>query len=313
MRALAGAGRTEEARSLLAVAERNGADEGLGFVSALVAVGEVDRAEELATGGGLWVEPVIGARLAEGDFDAVVRLARNGGLPSGRTLAMAVRGLTEAGAWDRAVLLGREGSSFDQDRMSLITVAGMARAGRVHEAAHRLAGVGTAPTGDLGVTLLPERVRALLALGRREEAERLARPVRAETSRLSPAAHARYVVRALVVLGAHEEACRHAREADPRNVVQLLLSVAADLVREGAYEEAERILAGLHFAGLRCAAVYADLARDHPDPVRARECAALALHLGSWPEVLPTVLPRVPEAVPLVLEEAERLRRALEV
>ncbi|MFF7437879.1 hypothetical protein [Streptomyces sp. NPDC008122] len=312
-RALAGVGRREEARSLLAVAERNGADEGPGFVSALVAVGEVDRAEELATDGSLWMEPVIGARLAEGDFDAVVRLARNGGLRSGRTLTVAVRGLAEARAWDQALLLGREGSSYDQDLMSLIVAAGMARDGRAHEAAHRLAGVGAARAGGVGVTFLPDRVRALLALGRREEAERLVGSARSEAAPLPPTAQTEYVAEALVVLGDYEGACRHAREADPRNAEQLLLYVAADLVREGAHEEADRLLAGLHFSGLRCAAVYADLARAHPDPVRARECTALALHLGSWSDVLPAVLHRAPETVPLVLEEAERLRRALEV
>ncbi|MEV6249057.1 hypothetical protein AB0M38_23055 [Streptomyces sp. NPDC051742] len=312
-RALAGVGRAEEARSLLAVAEHSGADDGLGFVSALVAVGAVDRAEELATGGVLWTETVIGARLAEGDFDAVVRLARNGGLPSGRTLAVAVRGLVEARAWDRAALLEREGSSFDQDRMSLIMVAGMARDGRAHEAARRLAEVGTARTGGLGVEFLPDRVRALLALGRRGAAERLVGLARAAVEPLNPTTQARNVAEALVALGAHEEACRHAREADPRNAEQLLLLVAGNLVRECAYEEAARLLAGLHALGHRCAAVYADLARVHPDPVRARECTALGLHLGSWSDVLPAVLHSAPETFPLVVAEADRLRRTLEV
>ncbi|WP_329621669.1 hypothetical protein OG357_15185 [Streptomyces sp. NBC_01255] len=313
VRELAGVGRTEEARSLLAVAERNGADEALGFVSALVAVGEVDRAEELAAGWAPWTETVIGARLAEGDFDAVVRLARNGGLSSGRNLTVAVRGLADVGAWDQAALLGREGSSYDQDLMSLIVVAGMARDGRAHEAAHRFAGVGTFRTGGVGVTFLPDRVRALLALGRREEAVRLVGLARVEAAPSSPATQAQYLAEALVVLGDYEEACRHARETDPRNAEGLLLSVAGDLVREGAHEEAARLLAGLHFSGLRCAAVYADLARVHPDPVRARECAALALHLGSWPDVLPAVLHCDPGVLPLVLDEADRLRRALEV
>ncbi|MFF3602652.1 hypothetical protein [Streptomyces sp. NPDC002463] len=49
------------------------------------------------------------------------------------------------------------------------------------------------------------------------------------------------------------------------------------------------------------------------DPPRARECTALALHLGSWSDVLPAVFHCDPGTVPLVLAEAERLRRALEV
>ncbi|MEU7122369.1 hypothetical protein [Streptomyces zaomyceticus] len=317
-RALAGAD-LPAARSLLAVAAPHRADDRAPrFAAALVAVGEVDRAEELATRRDgttwtLWTETLIEARLAEGDHDAVVRLARSGGLPSGRTLDTAVRGLAEAGDWDRAALLLREGSSFDQARMSLTLAVALARAGRRHAAAHRLAEAGAVRPGGFGDDLLPNRVRVLLALGRREEAERLVARARAEDAPPLPTDRARHVAESLVLLGSYEEACRHAREAVPGHAEELLLSVAGNLVREGAHEWADRLLGGLHSSGPRCAVVYAALARVHPDPVRARECVALALHLGSWSDGLPAVLHRAPEAIPLVLDEADRLRRTLEV
>ncbi|MEV4941145.1 hypothetical protein [Streptomyces zaomyceticus] len=317
-RALAGAD-LPAARALLTGAAPHRADDRAPrFAAALVAVGEVDRAEELATGRDgtiwtMWTGALIEARLAEGDHDAVVRLVRSGGLPSERTLDLAVRGLAEAGDWDRAALLLREGSSFDRARMSVTLAVALARAGRKYEAARRLAEAGGVGPGRFGDDLLPNRVRVLLALGRREEAERLVGRARAEAAPPHPGNWARHVAEALVLLGSYEEACRHAREAVPGHAEELLLSVAGNLVREGVHAWADRLLGGLHSSGPRCAAVYAALARVHPDPVRARECAALALHLGSWPDGLSAVLHHAPGAIPLVLAEADRLRRALEV
>ncbi|MFE6460821.1 hypothetical protein ACFVP0_25615 [Streptomyces cinereoruber] len=315
--ALVGVGRTEEARALLATAERHGAaDGGPGFASVLVAMGETNRAEELAESKegnrrDLWTEVVIRARLAEGDFDAVVRLARNHGQGLGQALRTAVRGLARAGQWERAKGLVEPKTSYGQELLSLVLTQEMARNGRKHEAAHRLVLTGNVPGGGLDTDALPDRVRALLALGRRAEAERLVERERADGA--TTFMDAQYVVEALVVLGAHEKAVDHARGSAPRHEGRLLLSVAWNLVREGAYEQAVALLAGLHSFGSGCAAVYANLAVLHPDPDRSEEFTALALHLGPWDGALPAVLHRAPDALPLVLAEADRLRRALEV
>ncbi|ALO10481.1 hypothetical protein AQF52_4887 [Streptomyces venezuelae] len=92
-----------------------------------------------------------------------------------------------------------------------------------------------------------------------------------------------------------------------------LLRFAGILARGGAYEQAEVLLGELAPLGAACAPVHVALALAHPDPVRAREHAALALHFGPWYEALPAVLHCAPGALPIALAEADRLRRALEV
>ncbi|MEV7278558.1 hypothetical protein [Streptomyces sp. NPDC093111] len=89
------------------------------------------------------------------------------------------------------------------------------------------------------------------------------------------------------------------------------LDLVKVLARAGEHDRAERLLAELAPLGTLCTPAYTVLAVEHPDPVRARAFAALALHLGPWYEALPAVLAREPGAVGLVVAEGERLRGLL--
>ncbi|MFJ5828690.1 hypothetical protein [Streptomyces sp. NPDC093089] len=135
--------------------------------------------------------------------------------------------------------------------------------------------------------------RALLAAGRADEAERVLRGTAQEHRELGPSSSS-------TVRG------RCARRGT-RSAAELLLSVARDLVEAGELGRAEAVLTGLHPLGHGCASAYAQLARAHADPVRARRCAALALHPGSWAGVLGAVLHADAGTLPLVLAEADRL------
>ncbi|MFF5708713.1 hypothetical protein [Streptomyces sp. NPDC012756] len=187
--------------------------------------------------------------------------------------------------------------------------------GRAAEAAGRLDRAVEAAREQVAVTavMLPDVVRAQLALGRRAEAaELLATATRAWSmgyGREQPSD----LPGAWVVAGEYDRAVRLVRTLPPDLAERGLLAVAVDLARAGRFDHAEALLAGLHHLGPACAGGYTVLAAEHPDPAAARRLTALALHLGPWFEALPAVLGRAPETVPLVLEEAARLRRALEV
>ncbi|MFC9393396.1 hypothetical protein ACFTWS_09565 [Streptomyces sp. NPDC057027] len=92
-----------------------------------------------------------------------------------------------------------------------------------------------------------------------------------------------------------------------------LFDLVEEFARAGAYERAEDLLDDLDLFGAACFPGYVVLALEHTDPSRARVAAARALHLGPWHGALSAVLKCDPGTVPLVLAEAERLRRALEV
>ncbi|MFJ7959310.1 hypothetical protein ACIQ62_23785 [Streptomyces sp. NPDC096319] len=190
--------------------------------------------------------------------------------------------------------------------------------GRTEEAGDGLERAVAAARGALRYTAvpLPAVVRAQTALGRADEAAELL----AEASGyLRPADGRRevgFVAHAFVAAGRYGEAealVAEATEDLTEETAELRLGLAEVLARAGEHGRAEALLDGLARAGLARAGAYAVLALEHPDPVRAREVTALALHVGPWHEALPAVLRCAPDAVPAVLAEAERLRRALEV
>ncbi|MFE8939133.1 hypothetical protein ACFYNX_16760 [Streptomyces sp. NPDC007872] len=88
---------------------------------------------------------------------------------------------------------------------------------------------------------------------------------------------------------------------------------AGMLHRAGGRVRAKDFVDGLAGVGLARARYFVRFAFTHSDPVWARELTALALYTGPWHEALPAVLRYEPDTLPLVLAEADRLRRALEV
>ncbi|WP_030318581.1 hypothetical protein [Streptomyces flavochromogenes] len=190
--------------------------------------------------------------------------------------------------------------------------------GRDDEAALELDRAVAAARGTLRYTAVPLAavVRAQTVLGRPEEAADL---LAEASSYLRPADGRRevsFVAQACVAAGRHDDAESLVTEATAElteETAALRLDLAEVWARAGEHGRAEALLDGLARVGLARARAYAVLALAHPDPVRAREIAALALHVGPWYEALPAVLRHEPEAVPLVLAEADRLRRTLEV
>ncbi|MFF4168486.1 hypothetical protein [Streptomyces sp. NPDC001744] len=189
--------------------------------------------------------------------------------------------------------------------------------GRFEEAARELARAVAAVRGTLRYTAapLPAVVRAQEALGRTGEAAALLREAALYVKYLDGERERSFLAAALVAAGRYGEAVGVARTQ--RYAAEDLTAVQLDLVgflaRAGQHERAECLLGELARRGLARARAYADLALTRSDPVRARELTALALHTGPWYEALPAVLRYEPGALPLVLAEADRLRRALEV
>ncbi|MGW8357489.1 hypothetical protein [Streptomyces wedmorensis] len=310
-------GGEDAARSLLDGAERAGGVEDIrGFVAALAGTGQTRRAEQMAWSRPGWerfgsLRVVLGAFAAAGDYRAVTevveRAERKGGIDLDFLLAEAVAGLAKAEAWDEAVHLTAKGRPYEFARLGAMMAEGKARAGHGEEAAEWLGWAEKALDEVFEVDAVPDLVRAQLALGRRADAVRLAERARSSVRAPYSAVQAKHVACALVLLGAYADAVAYARDVAPSSTAELLLFVAGDLTEAGQHERAAALLAELHPLGHGCARAYADLALAHPDPVRARRFAALALHLGDWPSVLHAALHVEPEALPSVLAEAERL------
>ncbi len=189
--------------------------------------------------------------------------------------------------------------------------------GRGEEASGELVRAVAAARGALSYTAapLPAVVRAQVVLGRTAEAAELLDEAVLYLGRLDGRRDVSYVARAFVAAGRYDEAVDLVRTPGPdsRDTVDPQFDLATALARAGQHERAEVLLGALVRRGLARARAYSDLALAHPDPTRARELTALALHTGPWYEALPAVLRHEPETLPLVLAEAERLRRALEV
>ncbi|MFJ9827380.1 hypothetical protein ACIRSU_23920 [Streptomyces sp. NPDC101160] len=314
-------GQEATARALLADVERYGTAVDVSrLLPALVATGQLDRAEELARSlgddldRGKALEKVVVARAAEGAYEAVVRLVEGHWPPYGFLFATAVRELVNARAWPYVVPLLRARGRSGTAGPCAVLAWRLARDGHLDAAAQWLdEATRQAAAAEFDASVVPELVGACFALGRREEAWERLRRARAQVNGPYRSFQAAHIARALVLLGAYDAAVDYAREVAPENATDLLLSVAGDLVAADEYDRAAEILAGLHSEGYRCASVYADLARAHTDPARARAYTALALHVGGWYDVLPAVFRCEPDALPLVLAEADRLRRALQI
>ncbi|MFB8078427.1 hypothetical protein [Streptomyces sp. NPDC056013] len=190
--------------------------------------------------------------------------------------------------------------------------------GRDGEAALELDRAVAAARGTLRYTAVPLAavVRAQTVLGRREQAAELLAEAAAYLRFADGRREVSFVARAWVAAGGFDAAESMVAEATAElteETAALRLDLAEELARAGEHGRAEVLLDGLARVGLARAGAYAVLALAHPDPGRAREITALALHVGPWYEALPAVLRHEPDAVPLVLAEAGRLRRALEV
>ncbi|WP_432125381.1 hypothetical protein [Streptomyces sp. bgisy082] len=210
-----------------------------------------------------------------------------------------------------------EGASVVETERRAARAHALREEGRDEEAAQELTRAVAAVRGILRYTAapLPAVVRAQTALRRTAEAAELLHEAALYAKYSDRSREKSFLAEALVVTGRYEEAVVLARS--PRSVSDDPTATQLDLVgilaRAEQYARAEDLLDGLALRGLARARAYADLALAHPDPVRARELTALALHTGPWYEALPAVLRHEPEALPLVLAEADRLRRALEV
>ncbi|MGW4722059.1 hypothetical protein [Streptomyces sp. NPDC004291] len=189
-------------------------------------------------------------------------------------------------------------------------------AGEDEEAVRELDRAVAAVRGALAHTVAPllAVVEAQAALGRTAEADELLDEAASYVGYLDRRG-APLVARAFLAVGRREEAVALLRTptAHSEDTVAPRPGLVRELARVGEYERAEHLLDGLARRGLARARAYADLALAHPDPARARELTALALHTGPWYEALPAVLRHEPGALPLVLAEADRLRRTLEV
>ncbi|MFJ4339028.1 hypothetical protein [Streptomyces sp. NPDC088915] len=189
--------------------------------------------------------------------------------------------------------------------------------GRDGKAARELTRAVAAARGILRYTAapLPVVVRAQMALGRTAEAAELLREATSHVQRLNGIREKSFLAEALVATGRDEEAVVLARTRAYRfeDTSATQLDLVGVLARAGHYARATDLLDGLARRGLARARAYAGLALAHPEPTRARELTALALHTGPWYDALPAVLRHEPDALPLVLAEADRLHRALEV
>ncbi|MEU1225231.1 hypothetical protein [Streptomyces sp. NPDC005828] len=325
VRALAEAGRSDEAAALLGAGGMDWAWSTSDIVLALLAIGRTERAEGYARAadpGGARdsAEHVVAALIMEGAFDRAEVLAQRWA-DSWQVARAAATAYADAGEPDRAAAwIARHDwdvdldLSLDENEAEARLVRALDRQGRFAEAGRRLDEAMNRIRTRRGesASMLPSVVRALIALGRREKAYDLVR----EAVEAWPRRHQRYTVylfRSLLALDEDEQVFTLAETLDPDDADFVLPALAVDLARGGRHERAAAVLAGLHELGPQCGESYTVLASEHPDPVRARRFAALGLSLGPWYYLLPGVLSCAPETVPLVLEEAERLRRALEV
>ncbi|MFE4311306.1 hypothetical protein ACFRR6_35220 [Streptomyces sp. NPDC056891] len=306
-RALAEAGRRDEAVDLLRAVENEPGSVPRDVALAALAAGRPEWAETFAR-----VDPgtehdlcsrLVRAYAAEGDFDRALRLVEHPGARGSlaQEAAMAFAGV---GARERAEeLVSRSPEAPNVVEVYARMALACVRQGLREDAEHFLAAA-RARTLDGPAAL--DLLRAECALEPANAAAFGAEVfARFPWLRTSP--------EALVVIGSHDEVLARFREQPHGYPGRWSVTVVTELLRAARYDHAAALLDGMHHVGPPCGEAYALLARAEPDPVRARRWAVLALRLGERPAVLPAVLAVAPEAVPLVLAEADRLRRALEV
>ncbi|MFC9704360.1 hypothetical protein ACFTWD_27105 [Streptomyces sp. NPDC056943] len=317
--ALAEAGRRDDALRLFRSVEGEPGLDPTGAVPAALAMGRVEWAENLlrerTAGGGegtghtrLTLFPrIVAAYVAEREFESALRLACDGEAPPA-VLAEAPVAFAEAGAWDQALDLAERTSAQPRPADKATLWARMAHAcvrqGRPDDARVMMEAMGEALPKGGAVPL--DAVRVHHALGERGKASF------AVASLMKPRVTAA-AAPALVVTGAYDEALAVFRERRSHPRDGTLVALVTELLRAEQYGRAAALLDDMHHRGPPCGEAYALLARAEPDPALARRWAVLALRLGEWRDVLPDVLAVDPDLIPLVLDEADRLRRALEV
>ncbi|MEU0400163.1 hypothetical protein ABZ318_07905 [Streptomyces sp. NPDC006197] len=307
-RALAEAGRRDEAVDLLQAVENEPGLVPHDAARAALAAGRLEWAETFVrvTPRGLQHDlfsRLVEAHASEGEFDRALRVVDHTDPRSGiiQDAAVAFAG---AGARERAEeLMARLPDTLNVVKVYARMVVACVRQGRREDAEHFLA---VARAGKLDGPSSLDLLRAECVV-RPENAAVLGREcfARFPWQRNSPVA--------LVVIGAYDEVLARFRKHPQSYTGRWSVTVVTELLRAGRHDHAATLLDGMHHVGAPCGEAYALLARAEPDPVRARRWAVLALRLGERPVVLPAVLAVAPEAVPLVLDEAARLRRALEV
>ncbi|KQX59118.1 MULTISPECIES: hypothetical protein [unclassified Streptomyces] len=307
-RGLAEAGRREEAVDLLRAVENEPGVEPRDAALVALAAGRWEWAETFIRAAPWSLRRELFRRLyeayaAEGEFDRVLRLVGDPGTHEnfGQEAAVA---FAAVGARERAekLMSGRPAAPNAVEVYARMALACGER-GRREDAEHYLAaarareldGPASLPLLRAECALAPENAAALGA----------ACFARFPWQRTSPVA--------LVVTGSCDEVVARFREFPHSYPGRWSVTVVTELLRTARYDHAAALLDGMHHVGPPCGEAYALLARAEPDPVRARRWAVLALRLGERPVVLPAVLDVAPEAVPLVLDEAARLRRALQV
>ncbi|WP_314612028.1 hypothetical protein [Streptomyces stackebrandtii] len=307
-RALGEAGRQDDAVRLLRAVENEPGLVRASAASAALAAGRPEWAETFVWQAPLYEQRVLFPRLvavyaAAGKLDSARWLVDHPDTPPDILRAGAVA-FADAGAWGWAQKLASRLSEAAHvaevyARLALSCV----RQGRREDAEHFLA-VAREKEPDAPKAL--DILRAEFAL----EPD-LAPPFRADVA--ERIAWQRGSALVLVVIGSYDEALDRVLEA-PRTLRRWSpVELVAEFLRAGRYDHAATLLDGLHHLGPPCGDGYALLARAEPDPVLARRWAVLALRLGDWRAVLPDVLAVNPDLLPLVLAEADRLRRALEV
>ncbi|MFC3540741.1 hypothetical protein ACFOPG_34120, partial [Couchioplanes caeruleus subsp. azureus] len=110
-------------------------------------------------------------------------------------------------------------------------------------------------------------------------------------------------------LGRFDEAMDSVRASDTRDLTQCQLAVVETLVERGETDRAEELAASVTDRET-AARAYALIAVAEPELGRARRLTALCLQHGGWASALPALLACLPEAVPLLADEARALKTA---
>ncbi|KQX10366.1 hypothetical protein ASC82_22010 [Streptomyces sp. Root431] len=307
-RALGEAGRCDDAVRLLRAVEAEPGLDPESAAFAALAAGRPEWAETFAGATRVYQQRVlfpllVAAYTSAGQWDRALRLVEHpDALPS--LVKKAAVTMADAGAWERArELASRLSEPAHVAAVSARMAMACVRQGR-REDAERFLAVAREKEPDAPKVL--DVLRAEFALE-----PNLAPPFRADVSARIEWQRGSALV--LVVIGSYDEAVGLLREPQPTLRRWSPVKLVTELLRAAQYGHAATLLDGLHYLGPPCGDGYALLARAEPDPALARRWAVLALRLGEWRDVLPAVLAIAPEAIPFVLAEADRLRRALEV
>ncbi|MEU3431627.1 hypothetical protein [Streptomyces gardneri] len=307
-RAVGAAGRRDTAASLVDAIGDDWVLDAPAAASAMLAAGRTPQAERCAwRSGPLHIAPllseVVTAYAAERAFDRIDRLIGRSATPA-QVVGAAAVACALVGDRLRAVdILSRLSRESGLEAKRALMVLQLAHEGDT-ERAKLLLGIAEGQGGG-AASRLSSRVAWIRLSQGRIGAERLVRGM------IDKSPHD--AAEALASIDAYDEAAEHARSLGPDEAWVALPGLVTELLRAREYDRTANLLADLHHLGPACGSAYAVLARAHPDPVRARRFAALALRFGVWADTLPAALAVAPEALEHVEAEGYRLRRALEV